>query len=98
MDYLRWAAGLAGLLVAAAVQAGTVVLYAATDRQVVEPLIRDFESLHPAIRVVYHDLGSSEMHQRFLDEYGSGHQADVLWSSAMNLQFKLVNDGYAAPY
>jgi iron(III) transport system substrate-binding protein len=91
---------LIGLFVADAVQAqaGTVVIYGATDQQMAEPLIKDFEALHPEIRVVYHVLGSSELHQRFLDEYENNSQADVLWSSAMNLQFKLVNDGYAAPF
>jgi iron(III) transport system substrate-binding protein len=99
LDYLRLPACLVCLLLmAGAVQARTVVIYGATDQQVAEPLIKDFEALHPEIRVVYHDLGSSELHQRFLDEYENNSQADVLWSSAMNLQFKLVNDGYAAPF
>jgi iron(III) transport system substrate-binding protein len=98
LDYLHWTLGLAGWFVAAAVQAGSVVIYSATDRQAVEPLIEDFKSLHPEIEVVYHDLISNRLHERFLEEQGSGAQADVLWSSAMNLQFKLVNDGYAAPY
>ncbi|MEI7429633.1 MAG: ABC transporter substrate-binding protein [Betaproteobacteria bacterium] len=78
--------------------AGPVVLYAATDRQVVDPLIRDFESAHPDIKVIYQDLNSGELYDRFLSERESKDQADVLWSSAMNLQFKLVNDGYAAPH
>jgi iron(III) transport system substrate-binding protein len=98
LDFLRLTLCLVGLTVCNVVHAGTVVLYAATDLPVVEPLIKDFETLHPNIKVVYHDLNSGEAHQRFLDEYGSANQADVLWSSAMNLQFKLVNDGYAAPY
>ena len=76
----------------------TMVLYAATDRQVVEPLLKDFETAHPGIKVDYHDLNSGELYQRFLAELGSEQQADVLWSSAMNLQFKLVNDGYALPH
>ncbi len=79
-------------------KAESMVLYAATDLQVVQPLIADFESLHPDIKVVYHDLNSGELYERFLSELGSNNQADVVWSSAMNLQFKLVNDGYAAPY
>jgi len=75
-----------------------MVLYAATDRQVVEPLIDDFEASHPGIKVEYHDLNSGELYTRFLNELGSERQADVLWSSAMNLQFKLVNDGHALPH
>lgn len=82
----------------AAAAGGTMVLYAATDRQVVEPLIDDFEASHPGIKVEYHDLNSGELYTRFLNELGSERQADVLWSSAMNLQFKLVNDGHALPH
>lgn len=80
------------------VKAEPMVLYAATDRQVVQPLIADFEALHPDVKVVYYDLNSIELHERFLSELGRKDQADVLWSSAMSHQFKLVNDGYAAPY
>jgi iron(III) transport system substrate-binding protein len=86
------------LFAAAVAQAGTVVLYSATDRQWVEPLIEDFEDLYPEIEVIYHELSANDLHRRFLDEYESRNQADVLWSSAMDLQFKLVNDGYAAPH
>ena len=98
MDCLRLALSLVCLFAWAAAQAGTVVLYSATDRQWVEPLIEDFENMRPEIKVIYHELDASDLHRRFLDEYESGNQADVLWSSAMDLQFKLVNDGYAAPY
>ena len=79
-------------------QGETMVLYAATDLQIVNPLIADFEALYPDIKVDYHDLNSGELYERFLNEFGSNRQADVLWSSAMNLQFKLVNDGYAAQH
>ena len=98
LSMLRQALGICWTLWASSASSGTMVLYAATDRQVVEPLITDFETIHPSIKVIYHDLNTGELHQRFLDELGSKAQADVLWSSAMNLQFKLVNDGYAAPY
>jgi len=95
---LRCVIPLCGLLATLGAEAGTVVLYAATDRQVVDPLIRDFEAAHPEIKVDYHDLNSGELYERFLHEQASSAQADVLWSSAMNLQFKLVNDGYAVPH
>jgi iron(III) transport system substrate-binding protein len=78
--------------------AGTVVVYAAADRQVIEPLIADFEQAHPQIRVAYHDLQSTDLYDRFLKEIGGLAKADIVWSSAMDLQMKLVNDGHAAPY
>lgn len=78
--------------------AGTVVVYAAADLQIVQPLISDFEAANPDIKVVYHDLQSNELNDRFLDEIGVSSKADVIWSSAMDLQMKLVNDGHAARY
>jgi iron(III) transport system substrate-binding protein len=75
-----------------------VVVYAATDRRAVEPLIEDFERLNPGLKVDYHDLDSAALYQRFLTESAAGGGADVVWSSAMDLQVKLVNDGHAQHY
>jgi iron(III) transport system substrate-binding protein len=86
-------------LTAAAEREGRVVVYSATDRDVVAPLLADFAALHPAIAVEYHELHSGELYERFKREADAGHvAADVLWSPAMDLQIKLANDGYAAPY
>ena len=76
----------------------SVVIYAAADLPVVEPLIADFEQAHPDIKVVYHDLQSSDLYDRFLKEVGTSGTADIVWSSALDLQMKLVNDGHAAAY
>lgn len=84
---------LAGLVTPA--QGGTVVIYAAADLEVIEPLIVDFEQTHPHIKVEYHDLQTTELYERFLTETGTGSHADIIWSSAMDLQMKLVNDGHA---
>jgi iron(III) transport system substrate-binding protein len=85
--------------VQAARREGTVVVYGATDLAAAAPLIEDFRALYPGLTVDYHDLNSSELHQRFLDEMARGApSADVLWSSAMDLQVKLVNDGHALRY
>lgn len=75
-----------------------VVIYAAADRQIVEPLIADFEQSHPGIRVDYRDMDSNEVYARFRQEAGTDSQADIVWSSAMDLQMKLVNDGHAMPH
>lgn len=83
----------------AAVREGVVVVYAAADQDVVQPILDDFEALHPGVRVEYHDLSSNELYQRVVDERAAGTLgADVVWSSAMDLQVKLVNDGYAQPH
>jgi iron(III) transport system substrate-binding protein len=67
-----------------------------TDQSAVQPLIDAFEKRHAALRVDYRQLGSMELMESFLADGGSS--ADVLWSSAMDLQIKLVNDGHAQPY
>lgn len=82
----------------ALVHAGTVVVYAAADIDIVNPLVEEFERAHPDIKVVYHDLQSSDLYERFLSERLTAPKADVVWSSAMDLQMKLVNDGHARKY
>lgn len=67
-----------------------------TDRHTVQPLIDDFERRHAGLRVDYVELGSLALYERFLQQQDdAAASADVLWSSAMDLQIKLVNDGYA---
>lgn len=85
--------------IAAARAEGRVVVYSTTDAATVSALIRDFQALYPGVLVDYHDLNSSELHNRFLAETQAGKpSADLLWSSAMDLQVKLANDKYTAEY
>jgi iron(III) transport system substrate-binding protein len=86
-------------VVAAARKEGRVVVYSTTDSKIAEPLLRDFAALYPDIQVEYNDLNSTEIYNRFISEAAAGGgSADLLWSSAMDLQVKLANDGYAAAY
>jgi len=86
-------------IVAAARNEGKVVVYSTTDVSVVAALIRDFELLYPGVRVDYNDLNSAELNNRYLAETAARRpSADVLWSSAMDLQMKLANDNFAARY
>lgn len=75
-----------------------VRVFATTDRPQVQALLEGFESAHPAHRVDYHELGSNDLFQRVLAARAPDHpdRPDVVWSSAMDLQIKLVNDGHAA--
>lgn len=67
-----------------------------TDRHTVQPLIDDFERRHAGLQIDYIELGSMALYERFLHHQDdAAARADVLWSSAMDLQIKLVNDGYA---
>ena len=88
-----------GAIVSAARDEGKVVVYSTTDLSAVASLIRDFESANPGIRVEYNDLNSTELYNRFRTETAARRpSADVLWSSAMDLQMKLANDNFAARY
>jgi iron(III) transport system substrate-binding protein len=86
-------------IVDAAKKEGKVVIYSTTDAVSANPLVKDFEALYPGIKVEYSDLNSTELYNRFIAEAASNNgTGDVLWSSAMDLQVKLVNDGQAAAY
>jgi iron(III) transport system substrate-binding protein len=77
---------------------GKLLVYSVTDTALVRPLIKDFESLY-GIKVEYNDMNSTELYNRFISENAANStSADVLWSSAMDLQVKLVNDGMMASY
>jgi len=85
--------------IAAANKEGKVVIYSALDTKAAQPLIKDFQALYPGIKVEYNDMNSTEMYNRFIAEVASGQgSADIMWSSAMDLQVKLVDDGQALTY
>lgn len=86
-------------LVDGAKKEGKLIVYSTTDTALVKPLIKDFEAEYPGVKVEYNDMNSTELYNRFISENAAGStSADVLWSSAMDLQVKFVNDGYAAAY
>ncbi len=85
--------------IAAAKKEGKVVIYSTTDTTSANPLINDFKTLYPGISVEYNDMNSTEVYNRFISERAANAgSADVLWSSAMDLQVKLVSDGSAMTY
>ena len=82
-------------LVDGAKKEGKLVIYGATDSKATQPLIKDFSALYPGISVEYNDMNSTEVYNRFISEQAAGGAtADAVWSSAMDLQNKLVLDGY----
>src|SRR5438045_5546768 len=85
--------------IAAANKEGKVVIYSALDTKAAQPLIKDFNAAYPNIKVEYNDMNSTELYNRFIAEVAAGQGgADVMWSSAMDLQVKLVDDGKAMAY
>jgi iron(III) transport system substrate-binding protein len=88
-----------GKMVDAAKKEGKLVVYSTTDAVSANPLVKDFETLYPGIKVEYSDLNSTELYNRFIAEAAANNgTADVLWSSAMDLQVKLVADGQGLAY
>lgn len=86
-------------LAEAAAREGVVEIWSTTDSDRVQELLADFRRLHPGVRVVYTDMHGSDLQAEFLKSaQRPGGTADLLWNSAMDLQIKLVNDGYAAAY
>jgi iron(III) transport system substrate-binding protein len=86
-------------IIDAAKQEGKVVVYSTTDAAQVSPVVKAFEAKYPGVTVEYNDLNSTELYNRFIAEVAAGAgTGDVLWSSAMDLQVKLVADGNALTY
>ncbi|MBM7455357.1 ABC-type Fe3+ transport system substrate-binding protein [Oceanisphaera litoralis] len=85
------------LLPASAGPERKLVIYSATDYLHLEPLLQHFQQEHPRLSIRLLDLNTQELHDRFLTE-GPDSPADLLISSAMDLQLKLVNDGHARPW
>ncbi len=86
-------------IAAAAAKEGKLVLYSVTDAVAAGPLVKDFQALHPEVQIEFTDINSTELYNRFISEAAAGAgSADLLWSSAMDLQLRLVTDGYALTY
>ena len=73
-----------------------LTVYSSLDENVSKPLISAFQRENPSVEVHYHDLQSLDIYERVINETDGGRRtADLLLSSAMDLQVKLANDGYA---
>ena len=70
-----------------------------TEVSEVSDLLADFRTLYPRIETVYSKVNSYDIYNRIVESPPSSEgTGDLVWSSAMDLQVKLVNDGYAQPY
>ncbi len=86
-------------LIAAARAERQVIVYANADTSEMAPVIVAFQRRYPGVTVRYTDLGSNEMYRRFVAETRARKaSADLVWSSAMDQQVKLINDGFAQAY
>lgn len=79
-------------------ETGVLSIYSTLDQPLAAPLIKAFQAENPGVTVVYDDLLAAEIAARVIAETDSGgHTADFAFSSGMDLQVKLTNDGYALP-
>ncbi|MBB4188459.1 iron(III) transport system substrate-binding protein [Sinorhizobium terangae] len=85
-------------LVAKAKEEGTVSIYTSTDAAQSQKLQDGFTKKY-GIKIAYNDLGTNGTYNQVISEAAAGQTtADIVWSSAMDLQMTLVQDGYASEY
>lgn len=85
------AALLLGLALPQTGLAQEVTIFSATDTPAMAPLIAEFEARNPGVTIRYQEFQTVTLHEAILD----GAIADVVISSAMDLQVDLVNRGAA---
>lgn len=79
-------------------EAAVVRIYSSVDIAIARPLISAFQDANRNTAVIYHDLQTNDLYERVVRESATGQTADLTLSSAMDLQMKLANDGYASPW
>lgn len=72
-------------------------IHSAMDLASFEPILNEFVTLHPDVRVAYRDVNTLELYYLTIKQQKKP-EASLVISSAMDLHLKLVNDGYAQTY
>jgi iron(III) transport system substrate-binding protein len=73
-----------------------LTVYSSLDEPLAKPMIAGFQAANPDVAVRYEDMLTGEIYDRIVRETDAGNKtADFAFSSAMDLQVKLANDGYA---
>ena len=79
-----------------AADAPVLVVYSSLDEPLARPMIAGFQAANPDVAIRYEDMLTGEIYDRIVQETDAGQKtADFAFSSAMDLQVKLANDGYA---
>jgi iron(III) transport system substrate-binding protein len=61
-------------------------------------VLAEFRRQNPDVLLEYSEKSSTELFDAAVDRRDGKARVDVIWSSAMDLQIKLANDGYATEY
>lgn len=88
----------AGNYPAPAIETEKLQILSSTDESVMKSLLTDYQRIYPHVSVEYIDRNTVPLFNKFIEDYKKGSSSDVIISSAMDLQIKLVNDGYAATH
>ena len=73
-----------------------MVIYSSLDANFINDIIDQFQQDYQNVEVEYHDLQTFDIYEKVIQETDEdGVTADFVFSSAMDLQMKLANDGYA---
>lgn len=75
----------------------TLHIYGTTDGPLFSSFIRAFQTLNPGIAVRYEELESGAVFNGVIHD-DLNPKADLIISSAVDLQMKMANDGYALAY
>lgn len=76
-----------------------LVIRSATDLVAIEPVIAGFQRRHPWIEISYEEFNTNELFASMQEPCaGRGPTPDLVISSAVDHQVKLVNDGCAQPH
>ena len=75
-----------------------MVIYSTLDTRLATPLVQAFQRQRPGLTIQYEDSLAADIAQRVMAEADAGKAtADFVFSSGMDWQMKLANDGYARP-
>lgn len=77
-------------------QRSVVNIHGAADYPAIKPFFEMFQKQNPGVSIRYTEFNTQVLYHHFLDTYPR--TPDLMLSSAMDLQVRLVNDGYAQPY
>jgi ABC-type Fe3+ transport system substrate-binding protein len=82
---------------APATQSSTLLIHGTADISTMGPVIQGFQSEFPDVEVQYRLYQTVPLYQDAVSQSDEKPAADLLVSSAMDLQVKLANDGFVQP-